>query len=193
MKKSERACQRFALCRCLVAFSLRKSNLRRKGVKKIKNERARRWLFTENNCELDKKAFVERVCQIATTNYAVASNEIGESGTKHIHCFVVFENAISLSSLKRFFPRAHLDRCVGTNAEVRAYVVKDDKEPYEVGSCPLTSVSARRKDVSAEVIALMYQGYSLRNILNDNKELSDYIVRNYRNLREIEKDLNRYQ
>lgn len=160
----------------------------KKGVEKIKSERARRWLFTENNCEIDKSEFVKRVCQIANANYAVASNEIGESGTKHIHCFVVFENAISLSSLKRFFPRAHLDRCVGTNAEVRAYVVKDDKEPYEVGSCPLTSISARKKDVSAEVVSLICQGVALRNILNDYKELSDYIVRNYRNLREIEKD-----
>lgn len=154
-----------------------------------KEERSSRWQLTENNNQYSKEECAKALSSIAKTIYVVVGEETGESGTKHVHAFVVYENAILLKTLKKHFPRAHFEHCKGSNEENRAYVSKQDVEVFESGKMPLASSSDRKRDVASEVVNLMNDGEPLSRIMTEYPELCDYVVRNYRSLREIEKDL----
>lgn len=155
----------------------------------MEKDRSRRWQLTENNPVYTKQECGQALASIARTIYVIASEEMGESGTKHIHAFVIYDNAIALKSLKKHFPRAHFEPCKGSNVENRAYLVKSDFEPFESGSMPVASDSDRKIDISSEVIHLMLDGEPLWRIMRDYPALSDYVVRNYRSLKEIARDL----
>lgn len=154
-----------------------------------KEERSKRWQLTENNACYTKQECARVLSSIAKTNYIVSCSETGESGTKHVHAFIIYENAISLKTLKRHFPRAHFEHCKGSNEENRAYIVKDDAEVFESGEMPVASSSERKQDIASEVVNLMNDGVALSQIMVEYPTLCDYVVRNYRSLREIEKDL----
>lgn len=155
----------------------------------MENERSRRWQLTENNADYTKEQGAERLASIGKATYVVSCEEMGESGTKHIHAFIIYENAISLKSIKKHFPRAHLEVCRGDNISNRLYVVKDDTEYYESGEMPIASPSDRKHDEATEVVRLLNEGVEVSAIMLEYPALSDYVVRNYRSLKEIEKDL----
>ena len=149
------------------------------------NDRSKKWQLTENNPDYTKSEAVERLISIGEAFYGVGASEVGASGTAHIHAFVVYKNAISLSSLKKRFPRAHFEHCRGSIRSNREYVIKDDNDPYEVGECPL-AVREEKVDVSSEVVALIIDnGKSPLDILREYPVYADYVVKNFRNLREI--------
>jgi len=151
----------------------------------LPNERSKKWQLTENNATYTKSEAVNILTTIGESIYAIGCSETGEKGTKHVHAFVVYKNAISLSSLKKHFPRAHFERCRGSNASNREYIVKDDNEPYEVGEMPLTS-AIEKTDAPAEVVGLILKnGHSPLEILSAYPQYADYVVRNFRNLNEI--------
>lgn len=153
-------------------------------------DRSKKWQLTENNPDYTKREVVERLTSIGAAIYCIGCSEIGESGTKHIHAFVVYENAISLSSLKKQFPRAHFEHCRGSVASNREYVIKDDSEPYEVGECPLV-VSAEKIEYASEVVKLIVKdGRSPLDILTAYPVYADYVVRNFKNLNEIYEQAN---
>lgn len=159
-------------------------------AKRKDDDRSKKWQLTENNPDYAKDEAVKRLCSIGEAIYCVGCSEIGESGTKHIHAFVVYKNAIKMSSLKKHFPRAHFEHCKGSIASNRDYVVKDDSEPYEVGECPLVA-GGEKADVSAEVVALIIKsGHSPIEILTEYPSYSDYVVRNFRNLNDIYESAN---
>lgn len=153
--------------------------------KRKRDERSKQWQLTENNPSYTKKEAVERLTSIGTAQYAVGCSEIGESGTSHIHAYVVYKNAIELASLKKLFPRAHFEHVRGSINDNVEYITKDDTEPYEVGEKPLV-VSEWKADVSAEVVALILEsGLSPIKILKQYPRYSDYVVKNFRSLAEI--------
>lgn len=153
--------------------------------KRKRDERAKKWQLTENNADYTKKEAVERLSSIGQAQYAISCAEVGESGTSHLHAFVVYKNAIELGSLKRLFPRAHFEKCKGSVIDNVEYISKDDPNPYEVGERPLV-VSEWRVDVSSEVVALIIEaGQSPIEILGKYPRYCDYIVKNFRSLNEI--------
>lgn len=155
----------------------------------MEKDRSRRWQLTENNAAYTKQECVKRLASIGRTTYVISCCEVGESGTKHIHAFVIYDNAIALKSLKKHFPRAHFEACIGSNVENREYIVKSDCEAVESGEMPIASASDRKIDKSNEVITLLLDGVPLWRIMRDYSELCDYVVRNYRSLKEIAKDI----
>jgi len=153
--------------------------------KRTRGERAKQWQLTENNPSYTKQEAVERLASVGTALYSIGCGEVGESGTSHIHAYVVYKNAIELSSLKGLFPRAHFERCKGSVQSNIDYISKDDTEPYEVGERPLI-VSEWKADVSAEVVSLILEcGLSPIQILGKYPRYCDYVVKNFRNLNEI--------
>lgn len=152
--------------------------------KRKQNDRSKKWQLTENNPTYTKQEAVEALCKVGETFYAVGASEVGESGTKHIHVFIVYKNAISMSSLKKLFPRAHFEHCKGSNVQNREYVVKQDKEAYEVGELPLATYDSGI-DEASEVVALILNGRSPLEILSEYPEYCDYVVKNFKNLSEI--------
>ena len=155
--------------------------------KRRQGERFRKWQLTENNPNYTKQEAVERLASIASTIYCIGCSETGESGTDHVHVFVVYKNAIELGSLKKAFPRAHFEVCRGTNQNNLDYIRKADPQPYEVGELPVV-VAEEREDVPSEVVAIMLEcGLSPIDILAEYPRYSDYVVRNFKNLVEIYK------
>lgn len=152
--------------------------------KRRSTDRSKKWQLTENNPDYTKREAVERLTSIGEAIYCVGCSEVGESGTSHIHVFVVYKNAISMSSLKKLFPRAHFEHCKGSNVQNREYVVKDDKEPYEVGELPLATYDSGI-DEASEVVALILNGESPLEILSNYPLYADYVVKNFKNLNEI--------
>ena len=153
--------------------------------KRIRSERSKQWQLTENNPSYTKQEAVERLTSIGTALYGIGCSEVGESGTSHIHAYVIWKNAIELNSLKSLFPRAHFEKCKGNIQSNIDYVSKDDTEPYEVGERPLI-VSEWKADVSSEVVALILEcGLSPIQILGKYPRYCDYVVKNFRNLSEI--------
>lgn len=153
--------------------------------KRIRGERALQWQLTENNPSYTKQEAVERLASIGTALYVIGCHETGESGTKHVHAYAVWKNAIELASLKKQFPRAHFEKCKGSVQSNVDYISKDDPEPYEVGEKPLV-VSDWRSDVSSEVVALILEcGLDPIQILGKYPRYCDYVVKNFRNLSEI--------
>lgn len=157
--------------------------------KKLLDERSKKWQLTENNPTYSKNECLEKLCGVGQTLYGVCSHEIGESGTEHIHAFVVYKNAISLGSLKKLFPRAHFEHCRGSNVKNREYVTKQDKNFIESGELPLATYDSGI-DSSSEVVALIMQGVSLKHILREYPIYTDYVVKNFKNLCEIYKMYN---
>lgn len=154
-------------------------------AKRKEGERFRKWQLTENNPNYTKREAVERLTRLANTIYCVACDEVGESGTFHIHVFVVFKNAIELGSIKNLFPRAHLEVCRGTFQDNVDYIKKTDPQFFEVGEMPLV-VSEEREDVPSEVVAIIIEGgLSPLEILARFPRYCDYVVRNFRSLCEI--------
>lgn len=176
-----------------VGMDAERTSSRERRNKKMENERSRRWQLTENNADYTKEQGAERLASIGQAIYVVSCEECGERGTKHIHAFVIFQNAISLNSLRKAFPRAHFETCKGTNVQNRAYIVKDDSAFYESGSMPITSEKERKRDEASEVIKLLNDGVPLIAISREYPPLADYVVRNYRSLKEIENDLGFYR
>lgn len=152
--------------------------------KRERSERSKQWQLTENNPSYTKQDAVERLASVGTAIYGVGCSEVGESGTSHIHAYVIWKNAIELSTLKALFPRAHFEHCRGSVQSNVEYVTKDDAEPYEVGEKPVV-VSERKADVAAEVVALILNGKGVYEILVEYPQFTDYVVRNFRNLTEI--------
>lgn len=153
-------------------------------AKRKRDKRSKKWQLTENNADYGKREAVERLSSIGQAQYAISCEEVGESGTRHIHAFVVYKNAIELGSLKRLFPRAHFETCKGSINDNVDYISKDDASPYEVGEKPLV-VSEWNEDVSSEVVALILAGLGPIEILKEYPRYCDYVVRNFRNLCEI--------
>jgi len=159
--------------------------------KRERGERSKQWQLTENNPSYTKQEAVERLASVGTALYSIGCSEVGASGTSHIHAYVVYKNAIELSSLKKLFPRAHFEKCKGNVQSNVDYISKDDTEPYEVGEKPLI-VSEWKADVSAEVVALILEcGLGPIEILKRFPRYSDYVVKNFNNLSKIFEEVRR--
>lgn len=152
--------------------------------KRRSSDRSKKWQLTENNPDYTKREAVERLTSIGEAVYCVGCSEVGESGTSHVHAFVVYKNAISMSSLKKLFPRAHFEHCKGSNVQNREYIVKSDNDPYEVGELPLATYDSGI-DEASEVVALILNGRSPLEILQEYPLYADYVVKNFKNLNDI--------
>ena len=153
--------------------------------KRKRDERSKQWQLTENNPSYTKQEAVERLASVGTALYVLGCAETGESGTKHVHAYAVWKNAIELGSLKKLFPRAHFEHCRGSVQENVDYISKDDPQPYEVGEKPAV-VSEWKADISAEVVALILEcDLSPTEILRKYPRYCNYVVKNFRNLGEI--------
>lgn len=72
----------------------------------------------------------EKTTQILTQSrirYACMSREIGDNGTEHIHLYVLFPSARRFSTLKKRFPKAHIEKAYGDPYDNRDYIRKEGK------------------------------------------------------------------
>lgn len=101
------------------------------------NKQARRWLLTINNETRTDEELLEYVKSLEHFKYSMFQRERGEEKqTEHIQMFLIFTIAKRFSTLKKYFPRAHIEEVKGTNVQARDYCSKSETRvsgPYECG------------------------------------------------------------
>lgn len=96
-----------------------------------KREQSRKWTMMINN-PIEKGWTHEKLkCvlqNIATMKYYCMGDEIGVNETYHTHLYFVCGNPKSFTTVKNFFPEAHLDGPDGTSQQNRSYVFKEGEK-----------------------------------------------------------------
>lgn len=161
----------------------------RKGVKKIaKDIQSRKWALTINNPlkkELTHEVIKAELAKMKSIIYYCLSDEVGgKEQTHHTHIYLVSESGIRFSTVKKRFPRAHIEPAKGTSQQNRDYVFKEGKwennikagtkipeTQEEQGDCPVERQGA--KNDLADLYDMIKNGHSNYEILEEN---SDYIL-----------------
>ena len=101
------------------------------------NTQGRRWCLTINNPEQTDEEFEMYLTQLEHIKYSIFQREKGEiEGTIHFQVFLIFTIGKRFSTIKNYFPRAHIEQAKGTNVQCREYCSKKDTRvsgPYENG------------------------------------------------------------
>lgn len=147
----------------------------------------RRWFLTINNPSETDDEFADYVQKLEHFKYCAFQREKGEEKeTIHFQVFLIFNVGKRFSTLKNYFPTAHIEPVQGTNAQARDYCTKCDTRisgPYELGSF---AEERSRTDIS-NFIELVQNGASelelaklfpklyLSNLNKIEKIRSDYL------------------
>lgn len=84
--------------------------------------RCRAWFFTENQPEVEN---LTHLTQLSGGPEWCGQLEVGENGKRHLQFCVRYKNARSFESVKKQFPRCHIERCIDWLSSVR-YVTKSE-------------------------------------------------------------------
>jgi len=88
--------------------------------------RGRQIVFTINNpTEEDEELFTAAIEPDGDINYIIYGHEEGESETYHLQGYAQFTKALTLTAVKRIFPRAHIESVKGTTKQAIDYCKKD--------------------------------------------------------------------
>ena len=91
---------------------------------------SRKYLMTINN-PVDHGFTHENIKKILSgfsgLEYWCLCDEVGEEKTPHIHVYVLFQNAVMFTTMKKRFYEAHIDKAYGSNQENRDYIRKEGK------------------------------------------------------------------
>ena len=137
-----------------------------------KNSRSRKYQLTINN-PIEKDYTHDKIKEILSkTNplYYCLCDEKGE--TYHTHIYVCYENAVYFSTMKNRFPKAHIEKALGSSSENRDYIRKEGKylntdkketnlpETFEEwGEIPQDKAT-KNESVSEQVLEMVKNGYS---------------------------------
>lgn len=104
--------------------------------------RSRGWFMTINNFTEDDEANIKNV----GAEKWIYQVEVGNSGTVHLQVFIYFKNPTDFTTIKRWFPEAHIEAAKNNKKSI-TYCSKPDtrvRGPYCLGielSTPLTLIS----------------------------------------------------
>jgi len=91
------------------------------GKQALETGQSRYWCFTINNY---KHGF-DALNSVKAWTYLVAGKEVGDSGTPHLQCFVVYNVRTRFSTVKLQLPSAHIEKMMGTPEQAADYCKKD--------------------------------------------------------------------
>lgn len=101
------------------------------------NSQARRFMLTINNPTETDEDMCQYIESLEHFKYSALQRERGhEAGTEHFQIFLVFTIGKRFSTIKKLFPRAHIEKANGSNVQCRDYCTKSDTRisgPYELG------------------------------------------------------------
>lgn len=85
-----------------------------------------RWCFTINNpTDDDHQSVADLFDNRDLVKYGIVGREVGESGTPHLQCFVIFNRNKRFNALRRLLPRAHFELTRGNSQQAADYCKKD--------------------------------------------------------------------
>jgi len=124
--------------------------------KSVQRTRSRGWCLTINNpTTLDHDSIVEYASTLA---YAIVGAEFGEmENVLHYQIYLYHKNPVAFSSMKKRFPRAHIEKAQGSPSQNKTYCAKEGNFT-EWGECPLGAVGksvtlAERAARNAELLS----------------------------------------
>lgn len=98
---------------------------------------SRRWMLTINNPEQTDEEMQKYIKSLEHFKYSTFQREKGhEKETEHFQIFIIFTIGKRFSTLKSYFPTAHIEQAQGTNVQCRDYCSKEDTRisgPFEIG------------------------------------------------------------
>lgn len=96
----------------------------------VKKIRSRYWIFTWNNYTLDDKKYVH--AYIDKCEKGACNEEMGENGTPHLQFFIALKNARYFSTIKKDFPKCHIEKARNIDACMDYCQKKETQlsEPY---------------------------------------------------------------
>lgn len=102
-----------------------------------KRTSSRRWMLTINNPEQTDEELEKHIKDLEHFKYSIFQREKGhKEETEHIQLFIIFSIGKRFSTIKNYFPTAHIEQAEGTNVQCRDYCSKNDTRvagPYEIG------------------------------------------------------------
>jgi hypothetical protein len=149
-----------------------------------KDTQSRKWQLTINNPE--KHGYThEFIREILSSFKAVAywcmADEMGEEKTPHTHIFVAFSSGVRFSSIKKKFPKTHIEMARGTSQQNRDYIFKEGKwekdkkkdghienSREEYGEMPLERQGARN-DLN-DLYDQLSSGMTIEEIIEDSPQ-----------------------
>lgn len=148
------------------------------------NTQRRAWCLTINNPDAGRPDEWGRdVFDRVKARYLVFQLERGSNGTPHYQCYIEFGRGVRFSTIKRFFPKAHIEPRMGTSQQAADYCRKVDSRldgPWEFGE-PSHTTQGRRTDLH-DVCESIAQGCSLREVAEQHP--TSYI-KYHRGIREM--------
>lgn len=114
--------------------------------------------------------------------YYVSGNEIGEKGTPHLQGYLEFTDKVSLSTIKQYIPRAHIEQRRGTQQQAIDYCKKDGD--YTTYGTP--KQQGARTDLES-IYDRMKEGASIRTIAD---EYPGQYIRYHRGISELHRLIN---
>nr|WAE42609.1 MAG: replication associated protein [Cressdnaviricota sp.] len=110
-------------------------------VKEDDSARAKNWCLTWNNPRIDGEVFED--CDLPDMvdtdgiKYMTWQCEIGEKDfTPHWQIYVEYEKRVRFGVIKKAFPKCHIERRKGTQAQARDYCRKEDTRIEGIGNGP---------------------------------------------------------
>lgn len=148
------------------------------------SSKSKYWVFTLNNYTDDDRLLLEECVSSAFFSYCCFGLEEGSmESTSHLQGYVESPNRLSLSSLRRLFPRAHWEHRRGSAEQARDYCQKDG-DYYEFGeiSCP---EQGKRNDLlelqtalNNKMPLLQVSNEFFREFLHYRKNIESYVALN---------------
>ena len=122
--------------------------------------RVRRVVYTLNNPQYDP---VDKRPDYVT--FVINQLEQGEQGTQHYQGYAEFNRAVTFQTIKKWIPRAHLEKARGSQYECIKYCSKEETRLQEPTTYGTPKQQGRRTDI-LEFRDMIYDG-------SNNYELND--------------------
>lgn len=95
----------------------------------MRDYQSKAYQLTINNPDKNGYTYeiIFKILSISKASYACLGREIGENGTEHIHIYIMFPTPRRWSTIKKRFPKAHIEKAFGTPQDNREYICKEGK------------------------------------------------------------------
>lgn len=100
------------------------------------------------------------------SSYIVIGKEVGEQGTPHLQGYVEFKNQVRFSTLKKRYPKLHIEARRGTPLQASTYCKKEG-DYVEIGNI---NEQGKRNDILSSC-ELILEKKSMKEVANHNPEV----------------------
>ena len=158
------------------------------------DNRVRRFVLTMHNYQNEswtKEKLMTAITSSWLIDYAIIGEEITEQNSiPHYQIYIEYTNPTTQSQVIERFNKItklkpHVELAKGDGSSNKIYCSKS-KNFLEQGTLSLKIYS---DDIAVNVITLLHKGESLLQILLSNKSYATYIIRNFKNLQNIEQTI----